>query len=130
MKSFYEKVPHFMCRISIIQRHRINSLHREYLVLFRNFHFSIFSRAAEHWSDPIRIRALLPGALVACSARQAYRWFYSSIPCTAVIPFNITKGLDERIPLLLPTEHGHLHRLWMIIRRYFAQTPWYEYNVR
>lgn len=61
MRKFY-----ISCAEFPLSNIALTRLHREHPVLFRNFQFSIFSSAAEHWSDSICVRTLLPSALVAC----------------------------------------------------------------
>lgn len=65
--------------------------------------FLIFGSAVEHWSDAYSCPSSVVHRSSRCSARQANRWFYSSVPCTAIMLFNIAKGslLDEWALLLL-----------------------------
>lgn len=52
---------------------------------FENFQCPIFSSAVEY--DRTRVRARLLVVPIACSARQAYRWFYIWVPCSHFIQY-------------------------------------------
>lgn len=74
------------CRVSVVQQHRINCVipwtsHVIWELPVPDF----------QWCSQVhgrtRVRARLLVVPIACSARQAYRWFYIWVPCSHFIQY-------------------------------------------
>lgn len=120
-----------MKKLSIIQNFHYLMVLTRYIPCNLRTSFLIFNSAVEHWSHAHSCPHSTVHWSGRCNARQAYRWFYSLVPCTAIMLFNIAKGSlrDEGALLLYPANvisfvdgHSPLYRnegAWFSLYFYF-----------